>query len=101
MSKAGDPRLGQLLIRNPNPDAKARVAIIGYPCDLGVQKNGGRIGAAKGPSIIHQLLPRLGTVVNPEFNVDLSKIDFQNTGDIKFGATDTLEEIHKKLQVFI
>ncbi|OZG71360.1 formimidoylglutamase [Hahella sp. CCB-MM4] len=40
-------------------DAEPAVAIVGYPCDLGVAANQGRIGAAEGPNQIRQALAKL------------------------------------------
>ena len=43
MSKSGDNRLGSILSEKNNESAKkmAKVAILGYPFDDGVQRNGG------------------------------------------------------------
>ncbi len=55
---ADDPRLGHLLGTATTPD-DARVVIIGFPVDDGVRRNGGRPGAAGGPTAIRQALYRL------------------------------------------
>ena len=43
MSKSGDSRLGSLLSEKNNESVRqmAKVAILGYPFDDGVQRNGG------------------------------------------------------------
>lgn len=53
-----DPRIGQLLTRSggvPNP----RAALIGFPSDEGVRRNGGRPGAAAAPDAVRAALYRL------------------------------------------
>lgn len=51
-----DPRLGELVSQKP---LSKGVAVIGYPDDEGVQVNGGRLGAAKGPTSIRHWLYRM------------------------------------------
>ena len=63
-----DPRVGQLLVRRAGPggdplpgsppplDAAPRAAILGFPCDEGVRRNGGRPGAAQGPGEVRRAL---------------------------------------------
>lgn len=53
-----DPRLGRWLAQNRKAGG-ARVAIVGFPSDEGVRRNGGRPGAADGPAAIRQALYRL------------------------------------------
>jgi formiminoglutamase len=55
-----DPRLGELVARDPAAYAGAAVAILGCPTDEGVRRNGGRPGAAEAPAAIRRLLYRLG-----------------------------------------
>ena len=55
--RAGDVRLGHLL--GDTPRSTTRVALIGFPSDAGVQRNGGRAGAALGPAQIRHHLYRL------------------------------------------
>lgn len=54
-----DPRVGHLLARALAPDAAARVALVGFPVDQGVQRNGGRGGAAEAPRRIREQLYRM------------------------------------------
>ncbi|MGE0526582.1 MAG: formimidoylglutamase [Bdellovibrionales bacterium] len=56
-----DPRLGEL-VKPAMPEANekgAGVAILGYPDDEGIQINGGRTGAAQGPTEIRRALYRM------------------------------------------
>lgn len=51
-----DPRVGQLLApADADPD-RLRVVLLGFPCDEGVGRNGGRRGAAEGPGAIREAL---------------------------------------------
>ncbi len=56
-SAPGDPRLGDLWA---TPGAsEPRAVIVGFPVDEGVQRNGGRVGAAQGPAAIRHWLHRM------------------------------------------
>jgi len=55
--RAGDPRLGALIGRDLAADTA--IAIIGFPCDQGVKRNGGRVGAAAAPDAIRTALYKL------------------------------------------
>ncbi|MBU6954778.1 formimidoylglutamase [Hahella sp. HN01] len=46
-------------VRAPQEDSPAGVSLIGYPCDLGVYINKGRVGAANGPDEIIKALANL------------------------------------------
>ncbi len=50
-----DPRLGRWLARHSSAES-ARVALVGFPSDEGVRRNGGRPGAAAGPAAIRRAL---------------------------------------------
>lgn len=51
-----DPRLGRWLARGRGGAAETRVALVGFPSDEGVRRNGGRPGAAGGPEAIRREL---------------------------------------------
>ncbi|GAB4108600.1 MAG: formimidoylglutamase [Acidobacteriota bacterium] len=53
-----DPRVGHLLGR-PSSQEPPLVAIVGFPCDIGVGRNAGRRGAAEAPAEIRRYLYRL------------------------------------------
>ncbi len=53
-----DPRVGHVLGRSATPDSAA-VVLVGFPTDRGVQRNGGRRGAAEAPTAIREQLFRL------------------------------------------
>jgi formiminoglutamase len=56
---ANDPRIGHLLGRRLDRDGTPRVVMLGFPSDEGVRRNGGRVGAAKGPAAIRSALYRM------------------------------------------
>ncbi len=58
-SAPDDPRLGQLLGKNLGSDESPVCVIIGFPSDEGVQRNGGRKGAALAPTEIRKALYKL------------------------------------------
>jgi len=93
MSKPGDPRLIDLLSRkHVTADEKKRVAILGYPCDIGVVRNNGRPGAKRGPDAVRGRLPKLGPLINAEFNIDLRHLSLVDRGNIE--VTESLENNH-------
>lgn len=51
-----DPRLGGWLAAEGPAGAETRVALVGFPSDEGVRRNGGRPGAADGPGAIRREL---------------------------------------------
>lgn len=55
----GDPRVDDLLGRDVGPDRPPPVVLLGFPSDRGVERNGGRPGAAEGPGEIRRRLGRL------------------------------------------
>ena len=54
-----DPRLGSWLAAGGPAPAETRVALVGFPSDEGVRRNGGRPGAADGPGALRRELYRL------------------------------------------
>jgi formiminoglutamase len=58
-SAPDDPRLGHLLGRGLSEGEPARVTLVGFAVDQGVERNGGRIGAREGPLALRERLYRL------------------------------------------
>lgn len=58
-SAPDDPRLGQLLGKNLENNESPACVILGFPSDEGVQRNGGRKGAALAPAEIRKALYKL------------------------------------------
>lgn len=54
-----DPRLGRWLAAQTAVTDATRVALVGFPSDAGVARNGGRVGAAEGPRAIRTALYKL------------------------------------------
>lgn len=57
----GDPRLGEVVLSQPSDYAQAGIVVLGCPQHEGVERNGGRIGAAAAPDAIRTWLYRLVT----------------------------------------
>ena len=55
---ADDPRLGRWLAANRLGEG-TRVALVGFPSDEGVRRNGGRVGASEGPAALREALYRM------------------------------------------
>ncbi|HEX9951727.1 MAG TPA: formimidoylglutamase [Rubricoccaceae bacterium] len=58
-SAVDDPRLGRWLAVQTEITPATRVALVGFPSDAGVARNGGRPGAAEAPRAIREALYRL------------------------------------------
>lgn len=54
-----DPRLGRWLTGKRRLNDRTRVALVGFPSEEGVRRNGGRVGAAEGPRAIREALYKL------------------------------------------
>lgn len=54
-----DTRIGDIWSDNPVSLASAKVVLLGFPCDEGVSRNGGRPGAASAPQLIRSALYKL------------------------------------------
>ena len=69
--KPGDSRLGKYLTEGLDGD----VVFVLYACDVGVKRNGGRVGARLGPAGFLHFLQTMGSLQNPEYEgIDLSRI---------------------------
>ncbi len=80
-----DPRLGDVAEfwrGDEAPLRPGRVAIVGFPQDEGVRRNGGRVGAAEAPAAIRQQLYRL-CPWEPRSDVDLRDTPPLDLGDVR------------------
>lgn len=80
-----DPRMGEIVRREPDHYASSDIVILGYSEDEGIRRNDGREGAAKAPNAIRRQFYRLTT-----FNMRKRLFDL---GDIVAG--DSLEATHE------
>ncbi|KAA3680962.1 nuclear pore complex protein Nup160 [Paragonimus westermani] len=103
MSRADDPRLGQILVNRAQfdkqslPVTRPTIGLIQVPCDEGVRRNGGRLGASDGPAAVMNLLPRFGCLDNREWNIDLRASGIQLVAYGETGSTN-LEDVHVDLK---
>lgn len=90
-----DPRFGDIVGRDASAiTADVRVAIVGVPQDAGVDRNGGRIGAAEAPDAIRRWLYRL-TTFDVETGRALGAGTIVDAGNIR--CDEELEGIHERL----
>ncbi len=89
-----DVRLAALVYTTVEPGilADLKVLIFGVPQDIGIQRNGGRIGASEGPAAIRHFLYRL-TPFFYESSLDHPDLHLADLGDLNVEGL-TLEEIH-------
>jgi formiminoglutamase len=89
---AADPRLGDRVNRGPGVYEHAHVVVLGCPQDEGVRRNGGRVGAAQGPTEIRRMLYKM--TVN-----GLGDLGLHDAGDVVPQAT--LEDTHAAQQAAV
>ncbi len=88
-----DPRVGHLVGLDVSPDRWPAIALIGFPCDEGVRRNGGRVGAREAPDRIREWLYRLTPRQDMKFVRLLGRMhDFGN-----LPVTDHLDLAQKQL----
>ena len=74
-----DPRIGHLLSKKIDEESVPDAVIIGFPSDAGVQRNGGRPGAAGGPAAIREELYEM----TPDAEETASHIELiEHTADV-------------------
>jgi len=86
-----DPRLKDIVQLGD----RGTVVLLGFPYDEGVGINGGRLGARQGPARFRHWMGRFGTVNNPEYGIDLSRLILSDAGDLPEDLP--LEEAHQAL----
>jgi formiminoglutamase len=62
---SGDTRRWHHVVRRFSDDAREGVALIGFACDEGVRRNGGRAGAAEGPAVLRGALANMPLAGEP------------------------------------
>ncbi|MBS0325058.1 MAG: formimidoylglutamase [Proteobacteria bacterium] len=62
---SGDTRRWHHVVQDFGPGADEGVALIGFACDEGVRRNGGRSGAAEGPAVLRAALANLPLAGEP------------------------------------
>ena len=84
-SRSDDPRLNEVIVSDlsaPMALRPGRAVLLGFPSDEGVQRNGGRVGAAKGPDAIRAILYRL-TPADAFSGDDLRKLPPLDLGNLR------------------
>src|SRR5215203_5609140 len=85
-----DPRLGEIVTRDPDRYANADIVILGCPQDEGVRRNNGRVGAASAPNAIREQFYRL-----TPFNI---KKRIHDAGDVRIeGSLEDIQDAHTAL----
>jgi len=95
--QSDDPKLGEFVLPHHENSAawdKARVVIIGYPEERGVERNKGIIGASKAPDVIRKYLYRLNAN-DARQRLGIKKGSLIDAGNIKTGKS--LEESQESL----
>ena len=89
-----DPRLGSLVSFGSRPNPDSVLAIIGFPVDEGVRRNGGRVGSAEAPGSIREVFYRMTPDPRRADFSDLARRTV-DLGDLK--TTGTLSEMQQRL----
>ena len=73
----GDPRLSLLLKQNsPN----SAIQLLGFPYDL--EQLPIPRGQEYGPDCLRRFLPKIGPLLNPEFEISIENLDISDSGNI-------------------
>lgn len=92
-----DIRMGDIVGCGQNAISKiTKLAIVGCPQDIGVMRNGGRVGAKFAPLEFRKSFYKL-TNFDCDENVVLPENFIVDLGDITFAEDDELEVIHEKI----
>jgi formiminoglutamase len=86
-----DPRLGEIVLSDPDSYANSQIVILGCPQEEGVKRNNGRAGTALAPSAIRGQFYRL-----TPFNITKRVFDI---GDVDLSGS--LEETHDVLTAVV
>lgn len=84
--RAQDPRLWEILGKSTREKDAPLIAILGFPCDKGVELNGGRTGAAQGPAKIREALYRLAPDAENAAEFAAVAARTKDYGDIKLSG---------------
>ncbi len=101
MSKAGDPRLVEIMRKTAVSSCNSlRLRLLGFPFDEGTVRNGGRPGAAHGPAAIRERLQNFGSAINPEHDINMltANMVLEDGGD---ACGDTLEDAHASMRSLV
>ena len=79
------------IIEKDGENSKSAAGIIGFPCDLGVSRNKGRIGAAKAPDALRSALANLAWHSKAKTILDFGNVEITETGQ------DPLHEAQENL----
>jgi formiminoglutamase len=96
-----DPRLGEVVQRWTGGAVTFRAGqpvLLGFPCDEGVRRNGGRVGAAQAPDTIRRQLYRM-TTWHGSLGIDLAAFGLLDVGNVRMG--DDLELSQQRLGTVI
>lgn len=85
--ETGDARRWHHVMRPFDTSVGHGAVLIGFPCDAGVKRNGGRVGAAGGPAALRAALANLPHLDEPPLS---------DAGDV-CGPADSLEAAQAKL----
>ena len=88
-ARSDDPRLHEVIVNGPGDSTAiepGRAVLLGFPIDEGVDRNGGRVGAAGGPDAIRAILHRL-TPADPSCGLDIRRLPPIDLGNLRPLAT--------------
>lgn len=75
------------------------LVLIGFPYDQGAKSAGSRAGSDLGPDSFRRFLKmnNIGSINNPEYSVDISKIKICDYGNIQIDAKADIKQLYAKL----
>lgn len=73
-----DPRLNKLIVEG----SQGEIVIVGCPYDFLRKRSSGKGGEDNGPCCLRRFYPKVGTLINPEYSIDITGLKVSDMGNI-------------------
>ena len=73
-----DPRLNTLIKEGGQGD----IVIVGVPFDYSRKRTIHKEGEENGPCCLRRFYHKVGPIINPEYNIDISKVNVSDYGNV-------------------
>lgn len=92
-----DPRLSQLIKEGINGE----IVILGFPSGQAAKRVDLKGGIENGPCCLRRFYPKVGPLVNAEYEVDISKLNVTDMGNVEvegLSVEDSTNVLRKRLR---
>ena len=94
MINPDDLRLAWLMKKGTEGD----VVVVGCPFDFFRSRSIHKGGEDNGPCCLRRFIPKVGPVFNSEYQIDMSKVNVSDMGNIKVEVSKEEEEKYKNVK---